>query len=407
MTSAPPPNSATVAADLVETLDRSAKWRLILGKTAQSSLGALGPGGGAALAGPLLELDAALDVIYENQRGEDGAPGAARAAGLGKSAPKLARWLGDIRKYFPREVVAVIQEDAIERRGLKQLLFEPETLGQITPSVELAATLLSLKGLIPEQTKETARKVVRAVADEIVRRLKSSIEKAVRGALDRSRSSPIARLANLDIRRTIRHNLRNYDHGRKAMVVDRLFFHARKHQTFEWTVIVCLDQSGSMAPSLVYGAVTASILASLRAIKTHLVVFDTEVVDLTEVCEDPVDVLFGVQLGGGTDINRAVGYCQELVTTPGKTLLLLITDLYEGGDAASLTQRLEHLVGSGVRAVCLLALADDGAPEFDHALARKVRSIGVPTFACTPTILPELLEAALKGDNLQRFDTPR
>ena len=127
-------------------------------------------------------------------------------------------------------------------------------------------------------------------------------------------------------------------------------------------------------------------------------------VDLTNLCEDPVDVLFGVRLGGGTDINRAVGYCQELVRTPRKTLLLLITDLYEGGDGASLAQRLEDLVGSGVRTVCLLALADDGAPEFDHAMARKVRSIGVPTFACTPTILPELLEAALKGDSLARFE---
>ena len=146
-------NAAAMATDLVESLDRSAKWRLILGKTAQSSLAALGQSGGALLDGPLLELDAALDVIYENQRGEDGAAGGGRSAGLGKSAPKLARWLGDIRKYFPREVVAVIQEDAIERRGLKQLLFEPETLGQVTPTVELAATILSLKGLIPEQTR--------------------------------------------------------------------------------------------------------------------------------------------------------------------------------------------------------------------------------------------------------------
>jgi hypothetical protein len=401
-----PPAPAATAADQVEALDRAGRWRLILGKAAQPSLAALGATGGRALDGSLLELDAALDVIYENERGDDGASGAARSASLARSAPKLARWLGDIRKYFPRDVVAVIQEDAIERRGLKQLLFEPETLGQITPSVELAATILSLKGLIPEQTLETARRVVRAVADEIVRRLRSSIERSIRGALDRSRTSPIARLANLDIRRTLRHNLRNYDRDRKAMVVERLFFHARKQQAFEWTVIVCLDQSGSMAPSLVYGAVTASILASLRAIKTHLVVFDTEVVDLTDVCDDPVEVLFGVHLGGGTDINRAVGYCQELVTTPRKTLFLLITDLCEGGDATSLAQRLEQMVGSGVRAACLLALADDGAPAFDHAMARRVRGMGVPTFACTPTLLPELLEAALKGDDLARFDKP-
>lgn len=390
---------------LIGQLDRAGRWRLILGKTASESLISIGATGVSL--GMLDHLDAALDVVYETAKDEDEAGDRKRGAGLGKSALKLARWLGDIRAYFPREVVAVIQQDAIERRGLRQLLFEPETLGQVTPSIELAATILAFKGTIPERAKDTARNVVRAVADEIVKRLRAEIERSVRGALDRSRTSPIARLANLDIPRTLRRNLRNYDREREQIVIERLYFHARQRRQFEWNVIVCLDQSGSMAPSLVYGAVMASILSSLTAIKTNLVVFDTEVVDLTEHCHDPVDALFGMQLGGGTDIERAVAYCATLITRPAKTLLVLVTDLFEGGDRTKLLERLDYLVGSGVQVVCLLALSDDGAPGYDHDTARAVRALGIATFACTPTLLPELLEAALRGDDLARFENRR
>ncbi len=379
----------------LDRADRNARWRLILGRAAEATLGA-----GAALAGGMAEVDVALGALYEDERPEhdEDAP---RRGGLGASAPKLARWLGDIRKYFPESVVAVIQKDAIERKGLSQLLFEPEVMAQITPSVDLAATILSLKGAIPEQTKETAREVVRKVAEEIVQRLRSQIERSVRGALDRSRHAAAA--ARLDVRRTIRRNLKNYDRERRALIVDRTYFFARQHRQFEWNVIVCLDQSGSMASSIVYGAVTASILASLPSLRTHLVAFDTQVVDLTERCHDPVVVLFGIQLGGGTDINSAMTYCQTLVTEPRKTLLILVSDLEEGGNANALLSRIADLVASGVKVVSLLALSDQGTPGYSHEMARKVRALDVPAFACTPNLIPLLLEAALRGDDLAVF----
>ncbi len=185
------------------------------------------------------------------------------------------------------------------------------------------------------------------------------------------------------------------------MVIPESFhFFARQHRRKEWNVIVCMDQSGSMADSVVYGGVTGAILASMPALETHVIVFDTEVVDLTEKCHDPVDLIFGVQLGGGTDINRAVTYCQGLIHDPRKTLFLLITDLYEGGNARELVQRMEAMVQSGVRGICLLALADSGTPAYDEGLARKFADIGVPTFACTPKMLPAMLEGALKGQDL-------
>lgn len=382
-------------------MDRFQKWRLILGKTAEEGLRGCG-GGMPMLSKDQLDIDEALGMIYDVEEEKPEEKGK-RQAGLGKSAPRLAKWLGDIRSYFSQDVVAVIQQDAIERKGLKQLLFEPETLGQVTPSIDLVGTLLTLKGMIPDKTKETARMVVRAVVDEILKRLQSSIEQAVRGSLDRSRHSPLRSLPNLDWKRTIGANLRNWDRKRRALVPERFYFWSRHHRRKEWNVIVCMDQSGSMAESVVYGSVMGAILSSLPALETHVIAFDTEVVDLTEQVQDPVDLLFGVQLGGGTDINRAVKYCQGLIHDPRKTLFVLLTDLYEGGNGAELVRRMEEMTESGVRAVTLLALSDSGVPSYDEGLAKKLRAFGVPCFACTPNLLPELLAGALKGQNLEQI----
>ncbi len=384
-------------------IDRVERFRLILGRTAEEGLrGLAGGAGGNLLRGELAEIDEALGQIYDveeekpEERGE-------RSAGLGRSAPRLAKWLGDIRSYFPRDVVAVIQQDAIEKKGLRQLLFEPETLGQVTPSIELVGTLMALKGMIPDKTKETARIVVRAVVEELIKKLESEIISAVRGALDRSRHSPIKSLPNLDWKRTIGKNLHNYIAEKKTIVPDRFFFWSRQTRRKEWNVIVCMDQSGSMAESVVYGAVTGAILASMPSLETHVIVFDTEVVDLTEKCSDPVDLLFGVQLGGGTDINRAVKYCEGLIHDPRKTLFILITDLFEGGNQAELVRRMEGLAESGVRAVTLLALSDSGVPSYDEHLAKTLRGLGIPCFGCTPQLLPDLLSGAIRGANLEQL----
>jgi hypothetical protein len=382
--------------------DRYVRWRLVLGREAEKDLCRMAGCSGSLLGGDLANLDEALAQIYGGGAAPAaGGTGGKRSAGLGGSAPKLAQWLGDVRSYFTQDVVAVIQRDAIERKGLKQLLFEPETLGQVTPNVELVGTLLSLRGMIPEKTKETAREIVRRVVEEIMKRLRGAVEQAVRGALDRSRHSPMRSLPNMDWARTIRRNLKNYDRKRKQIIPESFHFFARQHRRREYSVIIALDQSGSMADSVVYGSVMGAICASIPSLETHVVAFDTEVVDLSEQCHDPVDMLFGIQLGGGTDINRAVAYCQGFVRDPRKTVLILITDLFEGGNEPELVRRLDDLSASGVKAVCLLALSDSGVPSHDDALAKKLAAVGVPCFGCTPTMLPPLLEGALKGQDLQ------
>ncbi len=379
--------------------EQLARWRLILGASSQDNLQQMGPGG-CSLSAEQLEMDAALAAIYDETESE--ADGTKRTAGLGGSSPRLAKWLGDIRNYFKEDVVSVIQQDAIERKGLKQLLFEPETLKNVQPSVQLVGTLLSLSGQIPERTKETARMVVRAVVEKIKLELEQKIRQAVLGVLNRREHSPLPNASAIDWKWTIGRNLKNYQPALKTIVPERVYFYSRAQKSHHWTVIVDMDQSGSMADSVVYGAVMGSILASLPALNTHVVAFDTEVVDLTEQCgNDPVEMLFGVQIGGGTDINKSVAYCEKFITDPKQTLFFLISDLIEGGNQAQLFRRMEEMVASGVRVICLLALNDSGAPCYDEAHARKLASLGIPSFACTPQNLPELLEGALRGANLQ------
>ncbi len=274
-------------------------------------------------------------------------------------------------------------------------------LKNVEPNIALVGAIMALKGQIPERTKETARRVVKAVADKIKRLLEQKIRQAVTGALNKKRHSPIPHVSSIDWKTTVNRNLKNYNVEYGKLIPERFYFFSRAQRSNNHTVIIDMDQSGSMAESVVYGAVTGSIFASLPALDTRVVVFDTEVVDLTEKCgDDPVDMLFGVQLGGGTDINKSVAYCEQFITDPAKTLFIMITDLYEGGNEAQLVRRLKEMRESGVRVLCLLALSDSGVPEFDNRLAKKLSGLGIPCFGCTPNKLPELVEGALRGDDL-------
>ncbi|WP_420800394.1 VWA domain-containing protein [Paenibacillus piscarius] len=382
------------------------RWRLILGQEAEDSLSACSAGGGQLLSEEEMIMDAALEAIY-NETGSSGADGSTgagvsrRGSGSGRSAINLSKWLGDVRSLFPEDVVSVIQNDAMERKGWKQLLFEPELLAAVKPDIQLVGTLLALKGKIPEKTKETARMLVQALVDELVKLLETDIRRAVTGALNKRQHSPLPSLSGLDWKRTIERNLKHYDAERKIIIPERFFYFDRARRSKEWTVIVDIDQSGSMASSVIWASVIGSIFASIPALSTRVVAFDTEVVDLTEQCaNDPVDMLFGIQLGGGTDINKSVKYCEQFIEEPKKTLFIIISDLYENGNQAGLVRRMRELRESGVRTMTLLALSDEGKPYYDERLAAQLSRDGTPCFACTPAKLPVLVEGALKGQDL-------
>ena len=341
---------------------------------------------GSALTGDDLARDAALSALYD----------APRRGGLGGSSPSVTRWLGDIRRHFPREVVRVMQRDALDRLDLTRMLTEPETLEAAEPDVHLVATLLSLRGALPEETRETARQVVGRVVEELMRRLEEPMRQAVAGALDRAQRNRRPRHAEIDWPRTIRANLKHYQAEHRTVIPETRIGFGRKRSSLR-RVVLCVDQSGSMAASVVYSAVFGAVLASLPAIDTKLILFDTAVVDLSDRLDDPIDVLFSTQLGGGTDINRAVAHAQTLIDQPEQTIFVLISDLYEGGVAADLLKRAASMIRSGVRFVTLLALSDEGAPAFDRGLAAKLSAVGAPAFACTPHLFPELMAAAISG----------
>ncbi len=375
----------------IDDARRRARWRLVLGGEAEGSCG--------GLSGPAAEMDQALAALYEPQ-GPGGLQSQDRRGGRGGSAPSVARWLGDIRKYFPSPVVQVMQRDALERLNMRDMLLQPEMLQTVEANVHLVASLMALGAVIPAKTKDTARAVVRRVVEQLMQKLEEPLRSAVSGALDRSQRNRRPRHAEIDWARTIRANLRHWQPEYRTIVPQTLVGYGRKARRPQREVVLCIDQSGSMAHSIVYASIFGAVMASLPAVATKLVVFDTAIVDLSDQLQDPVDVLFGVQLGGGTDINGAVGYCQGLIREPRNTIFVLISDLYEGGVEAGLLRRASELVESGVQFITLLALSDEGAPAYDHALAAKLAALGVPSFACTPDAFPGLMAAAIRRDDV-------
>jgi hypothetical protein len=373
----------------MSTPEHLRRWRLVLGREAADPLE-------QTLTGDDVRLDEVLESLYD----ED----AHRRGGLQSSAPKVALWLGDIRRFFPASVVSLMQKDAMERLNLQQMLMEPELLAQAQPDVHLAAALISLNRVIPEKTKATARQVVRRIVDDVMKRLAQPLRQAVTGALARSLRNPRPKPREIDWHRTIRANLHHYQPELGTIIPERLVGYGRRQASLR-DVILCIDQSGSMAASVVYSSIFGAVLASLPALSTKMIVFDTAVVDLTAELHDPVDLLFGAQLGGGTDIHKALAYCEGLVRRPSDTVLVLVSDLYEGGDAVQMLKTAARLVQSGVQLIALLALSDDGRPGFDTRHAAAFAAMDVPVFACTPDKFPELMAAALTKRDLMLWAT--
>ncbi len=380
--------------------ERLRRWRLLLGGGDADGIGQGKGEGDAADSFSLNQRDQAIDnalsALYDSDR----------QGGLGNSSPNVARWLGDIRTYFPASVVQVMQNDALNRLNLQQMLLEPELLDAVEPDVHLVANLLSLSSIMPSRTQETARRVVRQVVEQLQRKLANPTRQAILGSLNRAIRNRRPRHHEIDWNRTIRANLKHYQPQYGTIIPETLIGYGRKRSSLQ-DIILCIDQSGSMATSVVYAGIFGAVLASLRAVQTRIVVFDTSVVDLTDAAQDPVDLLFGTQLGGGTDINRALTYCQGLVRRPQDTILVLMSDLYEGGNQDEMLKRVAALVGLGVQLITLLALNDEGAPMYDHWIAEKLAELGIPAMACTPDQFPDLMAAAIGRQDIAQWAAAR
>ncbi len=361
------------------------RWRLILGRYGD-------PVNAINLTTRELGMDEVLEALYDSHPEK----------GLGDSAPNTQRWLGDIRTYFPTPVVQMMQRDALDRLGLEEMLLEPELLETVQADVQLVSTLLSLKEVLPEKTRATAREVVDKVVQAIEARLKTPLQAAVSGALNKASYNRRPKPPEIDWNRTIRANLKHYQAEYGSIIPVHLYGHSRRVRQLK-NIVLLLDQSASMANSVVYAAVAASILASIRTIKTQLVVFDTAVVNLSDQLHDPVSLLFGMQLGGGTYIGKAIKYARQLISNPSQTTVILISDLMEGGSEAELFRQVQRLTQSGVHLISLLALSDKGAPLFDKKVAHQFAELGIPAFACTPQHFPDLMAAALNRENIRNW----
>ncbi len=370
-----------------QAAERARRWHLMLGEDSP------------AFGDADRRLNIALGALYDADEGEKG------RGSLSRSAPRVARWLGDIREFFPASVVQVVQKDALDRLGLKQMLLQPEFLAALEADVHLVADIISLRALMPEKAIDTARVVVRKVVDELMERLQRKTAEAIRGAVNRARRTHRPRAADIDWPRTLQANLRHYQPAHRTVVPEKLvgFMRHQRRRVDLDEVVLCVDQSGSMAPSVVYASIFAAVMASLPVVRTRLVCFDTAVLDLTDELADPVQVLFGVQLGGGTDINQAVAYCEQRIERPQKTHLVLISDLYEGGDGQALLARAASLVRLGVNLIVLLALSDQGRPAYDARMAEAFAALGAPVFACTPDQFPGMMATALRREDLRAW----
>lgn len=351
--------------------------------------GGANDGTGMSLRENDLLIDKTLEALYD----------AEKQGGLGPSSPNVSRWLGDIRTYFPNTVVKVMQQDALKRLNLTSMLLEKEMLENVEPDVHLVATLMSLSRVIPNKTKDTARQVVRRVVEDLLKKLSQPTQQAIMGSINRSTRNRNPRHNEINWHTTILKNLKHYQPDYKTIIPETRIGYGKKKRSLK-DVVLCIDQSGSMGTSVIYSGIFGAVMASLPAIQTKMVVFDTSVVDLTEQLSDPVELLFGVQLGGGTDIDRALTYCQQIIRRPSDTVLVLITDLFEGGNQEQMRIKAKMLVDAGVQVITLLALNDEGAPGYDHNNAEFMSSLGIPVFACTPDKFPDLMAAALNKQDI-------
>lgn len=385
-------------ADEQEVLNR---WRLVLGSFAKEHIAfssTSGEGGQVEGRNGLpnhtlhyMEMEEVLDYLYLREYGEEqeirGQDN--RQGGKGGSSLTVPKWIERIRKLFPKQTVEVMERHALEKYGMTELLTDPEVLKKLEPNQELLKTILELKHMMKGNVLSMARQIVQKVVDELTKKLEHDMKRALFGRIDRTSGSPVRSLRNLDIKKTIQRNLKNYDREKEQIVLKQVYFHSRVKKYNKWNIIICIDESGSMMDSVIYSAVMAGIFAKLPMLSTKLVIFDTNVVDLSGYVEDPVEILMSVQLGGGTNIAHALKYCEGLMEFPYRTILVLVTDLYEGGGYHNLYNVSRGIIESGAKMMVLTALDVEANPNYDRTAAAVLADMGASVGAMTPEQLAD------------------
>ncbi|MDZ4836713.1 MAG: VWA domain-containing protein [Candidatus Melainabacteria bacterium] len=392
----------TTPSDDLEMLSR---WRLVLGKDAEKHGISLQSGSGDSGSGSGLDelqrIEELVGFLFEEGTDPNGqsmsAPAKDREGGPGASQMTVPLWVDSVSELFPHEVKEVMQKELVRRRGLSELLEKPELLEKIEPNKELVKTLLIHKDLLNPKARVLARKIIQKVIDQLKDKMKIQVEAAITGALRRDRHSPRRVYRNLDLKTTVKRNLKNYDNETSKLHVERLYFFASERKQKPWHIIVNVDQSGSMLDSAIFSAVMASIFHGMPSVRTSLILFDTQIVDLSNKVGEPVDVLLSINLGGGTDITQSLQYANQLVREPGRTIVVTISDFYEGRPESELVDQVRMMFDSGIRMVGLGALGFDARPEYNKATAKKLRKAGMDILVCTPERLAETIGRIIRG----------
>lgn len=336
-------------------------------------------------------MNRALEYLYGREYKGRGIREQVTSGSLDPSQITLVNWLCEVRELFPQETVEIIEKHALDRYGLAELVTDPQTLERLEPNQQLLRTLLTLRGHMKGEILTIARRIVKQVVDEIKRKLEPQIRQTLSGRLNRFRHTPIAIAQNFDIKDTVHRNLKHFDVKKNQIVIEQLRFFERNTRRLPWDIILCVDQSGSMVDSVIHSAVMAGILSGLPAFRVKIVVFDTNVVDLSDHVDDPVETLMRVQLGGGTDIAQAVRYCSQLVENPYRTVFALITDFCEGGSPSELVRAVKKMAESRVKLLGLASLDGQANPVYDRGIAERLAECGMEIAALTPQKLAEWL----------------
>jgi hypothetical protein len=382
------------------TLTTLERWRLLLGDAAQSALGAGNDRGQVALSGTALAMDRALEWLYGRDADTDGRDvlSRERSADLSASALSVPEWINQIHQLFPRETIERLERDAVERYRINELVTSPDVLRRVQPSQALLEAVLHTKHLMNPQVLALARELVATVVRQLIDALAVELQQAFSGVRNRRQHTRFASARNFDAPATLRRNLKHYDPQSRRLVIERALFNSRSTRHLErWQIILVVDQSGSMVSSVIHSAVTAACLSNLPGITTHLLAFDTAVVDLSAEHRDPVELLMKVQLGGGTDIQKAMRYAGELIDAPRRAIVVLISDFFEGASPQLLVRVVRDLVAQGTRVLGLAALDQDAAPSFDRNMAAQLVEVGAEVGAMTPGQLARWLSEKLHG----------
>jgi Mg-chelatase subunit ChlD len=375
---------------MLDSQKRRVRWRLVLGETTENTLG--------SLPDEWQDRETAIGFLYDRElqgqnirsRGNSGGHNRDRPGTLDPSNLTVPDWINAIHELFPQKTIERLEKDALERYHLEEMVTNPDLLSRAQPSETLLKAVLRTKHLMNQQVLAMARDLVRKVVEELMEKLAQKVQSPFTGSLNRQQRSYIKIAKNFDAPTTIRRNLKHYSKQRQQLVIQTPYFNSRiRRQVDRWQLIILVDESGSMLDSVIHSAVTAAIFFGIKSLKTHLCLFDTAVVDVTADCTDPVETLMKVQLGGGTDIGQAMAYAQTIVENPRRTIVILITDFYEGAPVERLLSVTKQLIESGVTILGLAALDEQANPNFDRNLAQQMVNLGAQVGAMTPGELAE------------------